>query len=324
MKIKLNTIKSYVPGLGITFIIGVVAWFLSAITPDFLNSILIALLIGIVLSNTLKIPTQFNEGIQFSGGKLLEISIVFLSFSINYTSFLHLGLKSVLAVIVTLSIVLTLTLFLSKRLNCPGSAGYLIGFGTAICGSSAIAALSPRINKNKEDLAISLAVVSLLGTAGTLIFPLLISLFGMDNKSASLIIGGSLHAVGNVAGAGYSVNESVGDAAMMIKMARVALLTPGLLFFQWFLNKNTSTKTSFTLPWYIIAFIVISIANSIFPFPDFIVKYAENIGKFLLTVDMAAIGLKVNLPKLIKDGGRGFLFGIVIFLVQIGILLFFV
>ncbi len=324
MKKVRDTTKTYFPGLGITLSIGVVAWLLSVITPDFLNSILLALLIGIILSNTFTIPSYFNEGIQFSGGKLLEISIVFLSFSVNYASFLHLGVKSVLAVVITLSTILTLTLILSKRMRCPGSAGYLIGFGTAICGSSAIAALAPRIEKNKEDLAISLAVVSLLGTVGTLLFPLVLQLLGVEQKSASLLIGGSLHAVGNVAGAGYSISENVGDQAMMIKMARVALLTPGLLLFQFFLNKGTKTTTSFVLPWYIIAFIFISVFNSIFPLPEIVIKSAESIGKFLLTVDMAAIGLKVNLRKLIKDGGKGFLFGTVIFLLQIGLLLFFV
>jgi uncharacterized integral membrane protein (TIGR00698 family) len=206
-------------------------------------------------------------------------------------------------------------------LSCPGKTGWLVGFGTAICGSSAIAALAPKIKANKEDVAISLASVNLLGSLAMVLLPFVFEFYPLLEKEMAFLIGASLHSVGNVAGAGFSVSEEVGQLALVYKMARVALLSPALLFMVWLdSRKSNEQKFRFQLPWYLIVFIAVSIFVSFFPLPTFLLKGSETIGKIILTIAMAAIGLKVDVFRLLKAGQRGLVFALVVFAIQIGLL----
>jgi len=312
-------------GIIISVTVGVAALFFSDFTSSYLNSILLALLIGILINNLSTIPTSYESGLTFTSSKMLELSILFLAFSINYVNISELGIGSFLAVLTTVFLVLVSVITLTKYFKCPSSAGWLIGFGTAICGSSAIAALVPSVTKNKEDVAVSMAVVNLFGSIGMLVLPLLLPYLHFSNNQLGLLIGGSLHSVGNVVGAGYSLSDNIGEVSMTIKLARVALLTPALIFFNYLVNRDSmqSWKDYIKLPWYLIGFFIISFVGSFFSFsPEFILAM-EYLGKLVLTIAMAAIGLKVSLKKLISSGSKGIIFGLVIFAIQFSLLLIF-
>ncbi len=311
-------------GFALATIIGVLAIVLSKFTPSSLNSVIIALILGVLISNVIKLPSSFQDGISFTGTKFLELSIIFLAFSINYTSIVALGSLSFISIFVTVFTLLIATYYLSKWFKCPGSTGYLIGFGTAICGSSAIAALAPTVSdsKNSEDVAVSMSVVNLIGSLGMIAFPIIISYFSISDSDAALLVGGSLHSVGNVVGAGYAVSDEVGEMSLTIKLARVALLSPGLIFFNYMVNRKNakSWKEHFILPWYLIGFFIISIFVSFVQLPEIVLEWMEYFGKVVLTVAMAAIGLKVSFMKLITSGKKGITFGLVIMLVQLLVL----
>ena len=309
-------------GIILATAIGIISFFLAKYTPSAINSVMIALILGIALGNSWKVPEVFSSGISFTSGKLLELSIIFLAFAINYTNIAKIGSGSFVAVAVVLFVLLLLTVFLSKRFNFTGSTGWLIGFGTAICGSSAIAALSPSVTKDKEDVAVSMAVVNLYGTLGMIFLPMILLRVGMGANDMVLMIGGSLHSVGNVAGAGFTVGPEAGEAAITIKLARVALLTPGLIFINFLINRKTaaSWKDHFKLPWYLIGFILITILGTFVTFPESFLETMESIGKIILTIAMGAIGMKVSFSKLISSGRKGLGFGLLIFIVQLGML----
>jgi uncharacterized integral membrane protein (TIGR00698 family) len=287
---------------------------------------MIALLIGIVVGNTGMISANFESGVSFASSKMLEVSIIFLAFAINYSNIAKIGPTSFIAVAVVLFAILFLTFVLAKKFNCPGATGWLVGFGTAICGSAAIAALAPSVTKDKEDVAVSMAVVNLYGTLGMIFLPMILLRTGMSSSDIGLMIGGSLHSVGNVAGAGFTVGPEAGEAAITIKLARVALLTPGLIFINFLINRKTaqSWKDHFKLPWYLIAFIAITILGTFVNFSASFLETMESIGKITLTVAMAAIGIKVSFKKLIQSGRKGLSFGLVLFLIQLSLLALFI
>ncbi|MEY3270267.1 MAG: hypothetical protein RIS89_364, partial [Bacteroidota bacterium] len=288
------------------------------------NSYLLALLIGMLLAPQVNKISQLDAGISLSSSKLLEWSVVLLAFSIDYKAIGAIGAKDFAVIIIVVLVVLVATYYLSKVLSCPGKTGWLVGFGTAICGSSAIAALAPKIKANKEDVAISLASVNLLGSLAMVLLPFVFEFYPLLEKEMAFLIGASLHSVGNVAGAGFSVSEEVGQLALVYKMARVALLSPALLFMVWLdSRKSNEQKFRFQLPWYLIVFIAVSILVSFFPLPALLLKGSETIGKFILTIAMAAIGLKVDVFRLLKAGQRGLVFALIVFVLQISLLLFF-
>ena len=315
--------KVHVKGILLSLLIGLSAYVLSS-AYTFFNSILLGLVMGMVIGNFVRVPTAYGSGITFTSGKLLEFSLLFLAFGISYTSVSKIGLMSFTCIIITIVVVLVLTIALSRKLNFSDSSCYLIGFGTAICGSSAIAAVSSSVTKNKEDIGISLAVVNLLGAIGMISLPILLTYVPVSMVKSGFIIGGSLHSVGNVAGAAYTMGDEIGQTAITIKLARVALLSPALIFFRYLVNKGTSNwKEHFRLPWYVWSFIGISILTSVLDIPADMISTSETIGKVILTVAMAAIGLKVSFRTLYQSGKKAVLIGMVIFLIQLALLLLF-
>lgn len=315
-----NLTKNY-KGILLSTSIGIVAYFSSGFLPASLNSILLALIIGMLVGNFIKVPEDYQSGIGFTSSKLLEFSILFLAFSINYTHIANLGGKSFSIIAIMVVTMLLITYYLAIKVKCPGSTGWLVGFGTTICGSSAIAAISPAISKNKDDIAISMAVVNLFGSIGMIALPFLLQNFNLTSTQMGLMIGGTLHSVGNVAGSGYSISNEVGEAAITFKLARVALLSPALIFFNYLVNKNKvkNVKEFFNLPWYLWSFIGITVLSSMINFPESFLEIMETLGKIILTIAMAAIGLKVSFKKLYTSGKSGLVLGLVIFIIQIAL-----
>ena len=231
-------LKKEFKGIILATVIGLLGYFISSFLPSSFNSILMALLLGMIVGNFIKIPGDFQSGIGFTSSKLLELSILFLAFSINYKHIAALGVMSFSAILIMVVIMLLLSYYLAIKVKCPGSTGWLVGFGTTICGSSAIAALAPTVTKNKDDVGISMAVVNLFGSIGMIVMPFILLKLNFTTQQMGLLIGGTLHSVGNVVGAGYTISNEVGEAAITIKLARVALLSPALIFFNYLVNRH--------------------------------------------------------------------------------------
>lgn len=313
--------KSYIPGILLAASLGFAAFFIAQFTPSFLNAYLVALILGMLLAPSLGKQKNLNGGIHWSGVKMLEWSVVLLAFGMDYKAIVQIGMSSFGIIAAVLFIVLLLTYYLSKVMDCPGKTGWLIGFGTAICGSSAIAALAPKIKAKEEDVAISLAAVNLYGSLGMILLPLFFQIYPQALNQMAFVIGASLHSVGNVAGAGFAVSDDVGQLALVYKMARVALLSPALILMAWLDSKGKSqAKFEWKLPWYLFVFLGISIFVTFYPLPNDLLLKSELIGKVILTIAMAAIGLKVNFFQLLKDGKRGLVFALIIFILQISLL----
>ncbi len=301
--------------------IGLLAYLAAPYIPAF-NAIILGLLIGILIGNFSKLPSVLQPGIKFTGSKMLELSILFLAFSINFSHIVRLGWESFVIIVIMIIALLLLTVFLAIRVKCPHSIGWLVGFGTAICGSSAIAAVAPGITKNKDDVGIAMAVVNLMGSIGMLLLPLAFVYLPFSDIETGLLLGGSLHAVGNVAGAAYALSDSVGEAAITIKLARVAMLSPAVIFFTWLINKNEpkNLKQHLNLPYYLWGFILITLLTTFIDFPKEFLSWMDATGKLVLTIAMTAIGLNVSFKTLFLSGRKALGFGVLIFAIQLMIL----
>jgi uncharacterized integral membrane protein (TIGR00698 family) len=309
-------VKNILPGLGLALGLTIIVYLVSEYTG--LNAIILALVLGILVGNMFPLPESTTNGIKFSSGFVLEIAIVLMAFGINYSQFISLGWQTIVIILVSMIVTLWSTLFLAKKLKCPGSTGWLVGFGTAICGSAAIAALAPRISKDKGDMGIAMAIVNLFGLLGMIVLPYFVQEFYGDIKS-SVLLGASLHAVGNVAGAGFAVSDAVGEMAVAVKLGRIALLTPALIIFLLFIGKEQGqvSDQKLKLPWFLWVFILISIVVSLVSLPHIYLSTIKDVSGFLLAIAMVGIGLKVNIKTLLKSGKRGLAFGAIIFAIQL-------
>ena len=125
-------------------------------------------------------------------------------------------------------------------------------------------------------MGIAMAVVNLYGLIGMIALPMITSEWLTDIQNG-ILLGASLHSVGNVAGAGFAMSDAIGELAVTVKLGRVALLTPALLIFGYFIGSSSNSQTTkkLTLPWYLVTFIVISILVSILAIPQEILAYSK-------------------------------------------------
>lgn len=321
MEAKIN-IKEIVPGVSVTVAVAAVGVLISPYIPG-LNEVLIALILGMILGNTTRWSSKFKEGINFSGSRVLETSIVLLAAGMSVDEIGSLGWQTILILIVMVVVMLFATVYLSKRMNCPRSGGLLTGFGTIICGSSAIAAVAPSVAKDKHDIGIALAVVSLIGAIFMFVWPFIGQMMSISVQQMALITGGTLHSVGNVAGAGYAISDDVGEMAVTIKMLRVAMLAPAVLLFNLLTSysKPKSFLEFFKLPIYLWAFIGMTLLVAFVDLPSSILTGVETLAKWLLAVAMAAIGFKTSFKTLYQSGKKVLMFGFVIYFIQVVIIL---
>jgi uncharacterized integral membrane protein (TIGR00698 family) len=308
-------------GLGLALVIGIVS-IIAAPYVAGINGVMLAIVLGVLVHNLIRVPRSFKPGVSFSASKVLEWAILFMAFSINLTDIGELGIANFLLVLGVIVFVLLATLLLSRLMHCPNETGWLIGFGSAICGTSAIAAVAPSITQNQQSTGIAIAAINLLGAGGMLLLPFLFQWVPVSNETAGVMIGASLHSVGNVAGAGYGLENEVGDLAITVKMARVALLSPAVLLFLYLLGRrgalsDSTSRPSFSLPYYLWGFILITVINAIWPLPANAIAYLQSAGTFLLTIAMAGIGLKISFFELYQSGRRAIGFGLVLFLLQL-------
>jgi len=318
----INFIKENYQGILISLLVGIGAHFLAPDIPG-VNGVILAFLVAVLIGNSITIPSSCKKGINYASGTLLEYAIIFLAFSITFKDIAVLGFSKFAFVLGIVLVSLLATIFLAKKFNSKDSTAWLVGFGTAICGSSAIAALAPVVSERKEDAGIAIAVVNLLGSVGMIILPFTLQLLFTESSQIGFLLGATLQSVGNVAGAGYGLSQEIGDTALTVKLARVALLTPAVIFFSLLVNKGKKDaqgkKIKFTLPYYLWIFVAITIANSLITLPENVLEKLQLIGTLLLTVSMAAIGLKVSFQTLWQSGKMAIGFGLVIFLIQIAV-----
>lgn len=310
-------VKGAVFSLGIALIAFAVNYFLGIISP-----IVLALAIGIIITNSVGFPKPYEPGINFTSKRFLEFSIILMGFGISFMKITSLGAPVLWIIILTILAVLVSSLILYRLMKCEGSTSSLIAFGTAICGTSAIAALAPNLKSEKSEIGISVAVINLLGLIGMISAPWLVTFVGSE-EFQSILIGATLHGVGNVAGAGYVINENLGDLALTVKLGRVALLAPFLILYTLLLNKSGSWKNSLKLPYYLVGFILTSTLISLFDLPIEVTNFMRMLGKIFLTTSMAAIGLNIQFSHLYQSGKRALKMGVILFVLQIGFVILF-
>lgn len=314
--------KKWLPGLGYSFALSAIAWVVAPWIPG-VNAVLMGLILGMLVGNVFKPTELLSPGISEASSTVLELAIILLAFGAGFDKLSSLGWSTVGTIAVTVLVMLILTSILSRYMNCPRSTGLLVGFGTTICGSSAIAAVSPAVVEEKQDIGIALAVVNLLGGVFMILMPLGLMQFLELEEHAGLMIGATLHSVGNVAGAGYTIGEAAGLEAVAVKMIRVALLAPAVILFSLINGKRSGSSfwSQFRLPYYLWLFFGVSLLVTWVPMPELVLSGAGFGADFLLTTAMVAIGLNTGFGRLYRSGRRAVGFGAVLFGFQVGVVL---
>ncbi|GMA69880.1 hypothetical protein GCM10025879_11260 [Leuconostoc litchii] len=198
-----------------------------------------------------------------------------------------------------------------------------MGAGNAVCGSSAIASVSPAIGATDDQRRTSVATVSLTGVVLLLILPILgPHVLGHHDLLLGALVGGVVQSVGQVVGTASLINPAVVTYATLFKMLRVIMLTAVVLIFAKMAQKNSVTekveaKKSIKIPWFIIAFVILLLINSFVAVPNLVTSSAKGISGFFGVVNLAGIGLNLKVDTIRKSGGKFLSYGLITGVVQV-------
>jgi len=301
-------VSSILPGLLVCVTIGLATTFLSDNYGG--PTILYALLLGIAF-HFLSQEGRCVPGVDFAARTILRLGVALLGARITATQVFELGLGPVATVVVGVTLTILVGRLLAKLLGLDRELGLLTGGSVAICGASAALALSavmPRNEHSERNLILTVVTVTALSTIAMVTYPLLVKSLGMDFSTAGVFLGGTIHDVAQVVGAGFIISPETGNISTVVKLMRVAMLVPAVLSFS-LLFRQTSPAGSRTggaplVPSFLIAFVVIVLINSFGLIPHAVTEVANNVSRWCLVTAIAGLGIKTSLEKLFEVGWR--------------------
>ena len=320
----MHRIKKYVRGLIAVFFVASLSFAFSFIYDA--PVMLFALLLGMTI-NFLNQNKKFVDGIDFAASILLKIGIVLMGFrlvfdDINVLGFLPIGCIFFI-VLLTMCFGVCLSYLLKKNL----ALGLVSGAGVAICGASAVLAVSAvlptKFQKSNNSIFVIL-IITILSTISMIMFPIFAKFLELSNFVSGFLIGSTIHDVAQAVGAGYSINDNAGILATFFKMVRVLALP--LVILAVSLLYNSKDRGTFSFPIFIFGFLITALLANIVEFPDFIIISSVTISSWLLVFAIAAIGMKTQFSDMKKVDISLFLFvtmeSIFILFVSVGLINF--
>ncbi|HEY8586299.1 MAG TPA: putative sulfate exporter family transporter [Rhodanobacter sp.] len=313
-------LQQHAPGLLLATAIGVVALLLGRWAP-LIGGPVIGIVIGIVVRNLLSPGERYNPGIAFAGKKILQWSIIALGFGLSLSQVAKTGLESLSVTLITMTAAFLAAWGLGRWLGVHDKLMVLVGVGTAICGGSAIAAVTPIIRSEDHDTAFAISTIFLFNVVAVLLFPLLGHLMHMSDLGFGLWAGTAINDTSSVVAAGYSYSKAAGDYATIVKLTRATLIIPVCLILALVVAARERRKHAaagsvgqFSLarifPWFILWFLVASAVRTAGLIPTAIQPALHMLAEFLIIVALTAIGLSANLRKMAASGPRPILLGL--------------
>jgi uncharacterized integral membrane protein (TIGR00698 family) len=297
------------PGLMLAVAIGVVAWAGQTLEEQLLGhavleALVLAILLGMVYRTGRGVSSATQPGIDFAAKQVLELAIVLLGASIDLQAILAGGPALFGAIVTAVAIGITGSYAIGRAIGLNPKLAVLVAVGNSICGNSAIAAVAPVIRAEPEDIASSIALTAVLGVVVVLALPLLIPVLGFSFHQYGVLAGMTVYAVPQVLAATFPVSTISGEIATLVKLVRVLMLGPVVLFFS--LRHPREERTGWSIarlvPWFIVGFMALGVARSVGILPITIADPLREISRWLTVAAMAALGLGVDVRVIARVG----------------------
>ncbi len=276
------------------------------------SALLLVILLGMAWRSLLHVPEATMPGIRMAQRPVLRWAVAGLGFRLSLIELARIGGPALVVVTVSTAASLAFGWWLARRLGVGEKLGLLLGVGGAICGASAVVAADSVVLGDKRDSAFAMAVITLLGTIGIAVYPLAARALHMSDFLYGVWDGASLHEMAQVVAAGFGQSERAAQVATVVKLARIALLAPVVLFLSWRMrheHRAAGRARVSVVPWFLVLFVVFAILNSIGVLPRAWVEAIKTGDLWLLCVGMAGVGLQTGLGDLRSAGIRPVLAG---------------
>ncbi|MCX4714638.1 putative sulfate exporter family transporter [Streptomyces virginiae] len=266
-----------------------------------------------------------RPGLSLAGRRLMRMGIVLLGLGLGLDQVLRLGWATVAMVVGVVAATFLGTLWLGRRLGLPGDQPLLIATGYSICGASAIGAVSEVSGSDEEDVAASVALVTLCGTLAIGILPLLQGPLGLSDLAFGRWVGAGVHDVGQVVATAQTAGPAALGEAVLVKLMRVALLAPLVAAVAFSVRarrrgvRTASGRRPAPVPLFVLGFLAAAALRATEVLPEVALEWAHTAQEALLAAALFGLGSAVHLPTLARTGGRAAALGLGAWVVVAGV-----
>ncbi len=270
-----------------------------------IESLVLAILVGTAVRTLWAPGSRFLRGIRFSAHTLLEVAVVLLGASVSARALLAAGPMLLFGIVAVVMVAIVSSYGIGRALGLPHKLATLVACGNSICGNSAIAATAPVIGADSHDVAASIAFTAVLGVAVVLLLPLLVPLMHLSPTQYGVLAGLTVYAVPQVIAATTPVAALSVQVGTLVKLIRVLMLGPVVLTLALGRGKGGQRPALHRLvPWFIIGFLALMALRSFGAIPDLVLAPAASAATWLTVISMAALGLGVDIRVVRRAGGR--------------------
>lgn len=236
----------------------------------------------------------------------LKSAVVGLGFGINANQAFESSQEGLILTIFSIAATLLLGWLLGKLLKLNFNSSYLLSSGTAICGGSAIAAISPIIKAEEKDISMALGTVFLLNSIALIIFPPIGTWLGLSQLQFGTWAAIAIHDTSSVVGAAAAFGEEALEIATTVKLVRALWIIPLALLTSFFLRKGGKVK----FPYFILLFIAAMLINTFLDLPESLTGGISYVARRVLTATLFLVGLGISIDKIKATGWRALVLGI--------------
>ena len=292
-----------------------VATFAARVVP-LVGAPVLAIILGVLIGSMRRDPA-WQPGLSDAGRRWLQYGIVITGFTLPLASVLKTGVATLPLIVITIAVALVLAVPLGRLLGVARDTRDLVGAGTAICGASAIAAISSVIDAPADAIALSVATVFFYNVVAVLVFPALGHAMAMSQTQFGTWAGTAINDTSSVVAAGYAFGAVAGAQATIVKLTRATMILPlaaGYAFVRARKRRAAGEPIAWRaiVPWFILWFLAAALAEPLVPQAWHAGIAAA--GVFLITVALAAIGLRTNVAALARTGARPLALGFLLWL----------
>lgn len=299
---------------GAGFLVSVVV----AVAAQFLSdqygapAMLMALLLGIAF-HFLAEEGRCVPGIAFTSRTVLRIGVALLGARISVELLIGLGPRLIGLVVAGVVLTIIAGLIGAKMLGRGWRFALLTGGAVAICGASAamaIAAVLPKNEHSERNLIFTVLAVTVLSTLAMIAYPIITQTLDLDDLATGVFLGGTIHDVAQVVGAGFSVSNETGEVATLVKLIRVTMLAPVVLIFSLAIRSFAQDdpapggKRPPLIPFFVAMFLLLAAANSAGLIPSTLQTAMADLSRWALLISIAAVGMKTSLRTILDVGGQ--------------------
>lgn len=316
----------WLPGLGAAAAAAIVAWGVSTLVPGvplLTASVALGILVAQLPFARPVLGGILAPGLSVASKRLMRIGVVLLGLKLSLFDILGLGWVTIGTTVGIVLVTFAGTYWLGRWIRLPGRQPLLIATGFAICGASAIGAMSAAVKAKDEESGTPIALVTLCGTLAIAVLPALWHPFGLSTTEFGHWVGAGVHDVGQVVATAQIAGTAALAVAVVVKLTRVAMLAPVVAVASVVehrkarvttpdagLAETRSTRRPPIVPLFVVGFVAAVLVRTFLPLPSAVLAGADTVQIALLAMALFALGASVQLGPLLRTGWRALAVGL--------------